>query len=269
MKSLTHSLPAKVASVFLLIMLSVTLLASALGVTFAYANNLYQEYTPFFYDTQMCEDITKSYASQIASHYLDGALGSEPYYDWYYAQDNCNLGFRILDSQGNVLVKNYTPQDIGYQQTVEFSSFSVECLVTSPIEAKDQYYLYYRLYELINPIRYQLIVLLVISVIAFFADLVFLCCAAGHRKTTDELVLNFQDKIPLDLYLVAMGTAIFLAVQACAEFTYNAYDLFLSVLLLLFVAVPIIFALGLAVFMTCVTRLKVGRWWKNTIVYRA
>ena len=88
----------------------------------------------------MCEDITKSYASQIASHYLDGALGSEPYYDWYYAQDNCNLGFRILDSQGNVLVKNYTPQDIGYQQTVEFSSFSVECLVTSPIEAKDQYY---------------------------------------------------------------------------------------------------------------------------------
>lgn len=37
---------------------------------------------------------------------------------------------------------------------------------------------------------------------------VFLICCAGHRPQMEEIVLNWQDKLPYDLYLVVSGTGI-------------------------------------------------------------
>ena len=48
--------------------------------------------------------------------------------------------------------------------------------------------------------RDSLLPILVISLLLFAISVIYLLCAAGHRPDTDEIVPNLQDKIPLDLY---------------------------------------------------------------------
>ncbi len=115
-----------------------------------------------------------------------------------------------------------------------------------------------RLYEL----RYLLIVLLVLALLLFFVCLIFLLCAAGHSRGADRPQLNHQDKIPLDLYLAFfIPLAIFLP-WGLIDWLY--WNNILSGIL----AVVAETLLILSLLMTLATRLKVGNWWRNTLIFR-
>lgn len=101
------------------------------------------------------------------------------------------------------------------------------------------------------------------------AAMVFLFCAAGHRRGTDGIVLNWQDRIPLDLYLLVMGFLFFCS-AACAMEASNLvnspYGSGVLVSICGFVlSVLVAGLLLLAVFMSIAARLKRGRWWRNTL----
>lgn len=98
----------------------------------------------------------------------------------------------------------------------------------------------------------------------FLVLLVFLLCSAGHRRGTEGIVLNWQDKIPLDLYLAGAGAASLLLLNVGVSVFYSDL-LLLTGSALLFTAV---FLICLAVLMTIAARLKAGLWWHNTVIYR-
>lgn len=117
-------------------------------------------------------------------------------------------------------------------------------------------------------VRYEdaLVPLLIICLAVVVATIVFLLCAAGKRKDSEDITLNFLDKVPLDLYLLidillfVLCINVVFSVLSLSE--YNPTILPLSAVL-----VALLGILVLAFLMTCSTRFKIGKWWRNSIIY--
>ena len=112
------------------------------------------------------------------------------------------------------------------------------------------------------PAVYAGIALLLLSVLT----LVFLLSAAGRRKGADGITEGIQEKIPLDLYFA--GDILCYAVLVSIGFG-NAYWATLPLqLLLVGLSITLLTLLATALLMTLSVRIKRGRWWKNTVIYR-
>lgn len=121
-------------------------------------------------------------------------------------------------------------------------------------------------------------VLTVIGFLLCAALFLFLLCSAGHRAGREEAMLNFQDKIPFDLYMLAAFLLGALAVSAVYDAI--AWGGTRSLLVVGFDNEYLfewaLFALGmeaavlivLASCMTLSTRVKTGTLWRNTVIYR-
>ena len=110
---------------------------------------------------------------------------------------------------------------------------------------------------------------LILSIFLF----IFLMCAAGHRGETNEIFLNWIDRIPLDLFVVLCAGAEFflltIAYSLLNSFSWGELLLFgdrfvflaLFALLLAFSCVFILF------FMSFAARVKKGHPFRNTLLY--
>lgn len=121
------------------------------------------------------------------------------------------------------------------------------------------------LMDFLYDMRYGFIVIACICALLFLASLIFLLCSAGHRFGKNEILPNHQDKIPFDLYIICTG----LLLALCLNITFNiGYgDMLFSVVLGISCLVCSTL-IALAFLMTLATRLKLGKWWRNTIIYR-
>lgn len=117
------------------------------------------------------------------------------------------------------------------------------------------------LFNLVYSMRYYAVLLAVSSFTGAAFSLVFICCAAGHSGETDEIFLNFVDKIPLEIVAIAHLAAAILFAAFSTVFPNQLELLFISAFFLLFIL------LCISLFMTCVTRIKANTLIKNTLVY--
>lgn len=131
----------------------------------------------------------------------------------------------------------------------------------------DTYYELYRMHNTIYSVRYWVIIIGLLMAIVFIADFIFLMCAAGHRPGTDEIVLNWQDKIPLDVYVIGMGTLMLLA-GLVFLFCLDSFYRFEAVeIVAAGISLAILVILGLAALMSLATRIKTGTLFKNTLIF--
>lgn len=104
------------------------------------------------------------------------------------------------------------------------------------------------------------------------ACLIFLFCAAGHRKGETEPRLNMVDRIPLDVYAAAVVIACIFIVAFCTEYLFYTnvfnYSIGIQLVLLALALGGLAFGLVLALLLSFATRVKCGKWWRNTIIYR-
>lgn len=112
----------------------------------------------------------------------------------------------------------------------------------------------------------------IVFIALVLACLIFLFCAAGHRKGETELRLNMVDRIPLDIYAAAVVIACIFIFAFCTEYLFdtNVYNYLIGIqLVLLALALGgLAFGLVLALLLSFATRVKCGKWWRNTIIYR-
>lgn len=112
----------------------------------------------------------------------------------------------------------------------------------------------------------------IVLIALVLACLIFLFCAAGHRKGETELRLNMVDRIPLDIYAAAVVIACIFIFAFCTEYLFdtNVYNYLIGIqLVLLALALGgLAFGLVLALLLSFATRVKCGKWWRNTIIYR-
>ncbi len=122
------------------------------------------------------------------------------------------------------------------------------------------------MYNRLHALPFGMTVVLTVLLYALvLAALVFLFCAAGHKAGKEGVSLNWQDRIPLDLYLcIAVG--IFCAAMipgATGSGAPIALEIAMLCLSIFFCA-----AVTLATLLTLATRFKKGKWWRNTVVWR-
>lgn len=112
----------------------------------------------------------------------------------------------------------------------------------------------------------------IVFIALMLACLIFLFCAAGHRKGETEPRLNPVDRIPLDIYAAAVVIACIFIFTFCTRYLFDAnaynYSIYIQLVLLAFALGGLAFGLILALLLSFATRVKCGKWWRNTVIYR-
>ena len=315
---LTHSLPAKVAGIFLMVLLFLLAALSGAGVLGGFYYGIYDQSAVSYYDTNQCYSEILSDLHSVYYMLEDGDTDLSK--DHYFSDfDECSLRFagycfrtgrslsndsRMQAALQQIVAARYASSD--YQKAFENGDTLVSpnfiadltqvtpnaqpqvsrsedgrllgtviqwdindtwfiAGVVSPLSARDAYFRQNRLFDVVYALRVAAPILLAVSVFAMVADLIFLCCAAGHRRGREDILPNLQDRVPLDLYLAAAGLGGFFLLLSASELTYSV-DLFAALLIAL-LAVGFLL-LCLALILTLATRFKLGKWWRNTMIWR-
>lgn len=99
------------------------------------------------------------------------------------------------------------------------------------------------------------------SVVCF----VFLMCAAGHRRKTEDIIPTFIDKLPFDILCAMIAVTEGFALFALME-TVRVDSVILEIQL--FTGISVVMAcLVLVALLSFAVRVKLGRWWRNTVIY--
>lgn len=124
---------------------------------------------------------------------------------------------------------------------------------------------YPQFYRLCYNSRYILIGVAIIAAIAAVFLLIFLMCSAGHHPGKTEAEPNGIDKIPLDIFGLAICGVVGVLTAVMEETYWAAGDIGAIVLTCVWI---IVYSLVLLLcLMTIATRFKLGTIWKNTVIY--
>ena len=278
MIDIRKSLPAKVAALFLTVILAGLCVLSSIGIYFCWNSGYYESGQMTFLDTNGFRQLSLSLADQALYCYV-----------WDQSPDSFNslsdgVGFTIASAEdpGSILYSTDLPPSPIWSDTVPIHSgfyesgagipeealgkLDREYLVTlylDHIPATGGFPLLQQLFDFLYPLRFVLCFIAPLCLLLSLILLAFLCCAAGHRNGTEGITFNWQDRIPLDLYLAADLFAAVFCILMTDQFGY--YGRFFMLAL----SITLLTVLGLALLMTLSTRLKVGGWWRNTLIYRA
>lgn len=278
MTKVTHNLGFKVMALFLVVISAVLGLISVTAVILGGESGFYSNSPRSYYETPWCELTTDQYAQRVMDMYKFDPVQLEKWSE----KENTNFGYKIFDAEGNLIKQSNVPNTVGLTESYSYQIYEqyntndewieyeepieieLKAYVHSPLTAADNYLLTYQLYELAFKLRIWMLILALISMLMFFASLIYLLCAAGHRGNTEEITPNLQDRIPLEIYF---GLALMLGAIPVAGihviFPFNSFaDIFILFGVLIYFA-----ALSVAVLMTITTRLKMGKWWRNSITY--
>lgn len=123
--------------------------------------------------------------------------------------------------------------------------------------------------NLADHMKYSVYVILALSLIVFVASLVYLVSAAGHKKDQEQVQGSFLCKIPIDLFSIlflaaewGLAVGISLLVTAGSPDNYVFYAAAMFFLLLCGGWLALGYLLDFAV------RIKLGKWWRNTLIYK-
>lgn len=282
MTKVTHNLGIKVTCIFLVMITGLTAFFSIVGILFAGESGIFSDQKKSYYDTPWCENTTYSYSDNVVRWYLDGASPEE--ITQLFSDGKTNFAFELYDYNGTLAVQSKKPEKIGlttsyafyyhegrdaYDNYTHFDdpvAYTVVGYVADPLSAPDNYWLTYRLYSLTMSLGYWLFLIALVSLLVLAASFIYLLCAAGHRGNHEEIILNVQDRIPLDIYLLLWFGMASLTMGIISGGAYYG-DLDVSRMLAVFFGFFILEALVLALVMTVSTRLKKGGWWQNALLY--
>lgn len=138
--------------------------------------------------------------------------------------------------------------------------------ITADLHANDEIARQLHWLHTLLPLRYWLIVFVLLGALGLLFCLSFLFYATGHKAGLDGIYLAPWHKIPLDL----VGLAAVLAAFALSELLlYVVGTISHSMLLLTASACALVtFFLALYLLLTIVVRWKAGKWWHNTVCFR-
>ena len=264
------SLPVKVAALFLTVLLALAAILSSCAFIIAYNEGYYEEYV-------------RTYADTDAAHSTAQSLFNSVLWDADYdVSDYGEIALTITDSQGKVVLQQGDPawneaafpmelhlsDDSGTVRGLPAGEYQAVLSVGSLQDGKGRnpFYEIALFFDAVYPIRTLLMPTAIVTLLLTMVGMVFLCCAAGHRKGEKEIVPNVQDRVPLDLYLCGDAVLVSFLFMIWESLSYSLDPL----LRLFFYCLSFLPAglLVLALLMTLSTRLKLGGFWRNTLCWR-
>lgn len=272
MSDLRSSLPVKVAAAFLTVVLSLAAILSSIAFVVAYNEGYYEE-----------APSPLTYADTEAAKGTAEALCHNALWDVDYdVSDYGQISLTITNSEGEVVLQQGDPswRDAVFSMDLHLSGNITEArnLPEGEYQAvltvggfqegkgRNPFYEIALLFDTVYPIRTLLMPTAIITILLSMVGIVFLCCAAGHKKGAEGIVPNVQDRIPLDLYLCGDAVLVSFLFMIWDSLSYSLDPL----LRLFFYCLSFLPAgfMVLALLMTLSTRLKLGRFWENTVCWR-
>ncbi len=244
----------------------------------------------------------ESYATEEAMRTKTGAefenieyytalkLAGEDYRDVYtqYNTVNSNLVFMVYDEDGNIILTNlrdndrFDPERDSFYSRVKplnlcdesgkVTRGSTHIYLKKGLPANDSFHLAMTLIKVAGIIRYPLLALLVIFLLAAIIDLGMIMSGIGRRSPddTDDTPKRFIDRIPFDLMIIIMSAIVAFVVMlmvltSVADIKKSNLVLWNAVILILtlvFSSVLLLFSITLA------TRIKYGHVYRNTLIFK-
>ena len=154
-------------------------------------------------------------------------------------------------------------------------AYHIKIGVADPLEAYDSFWRSAKVFEYSAKYQPYILPVLSISSVLFLADVFFLAFAAGRKAGKEEVELNWFDRIPFDVLAVIIGAVIFgiaiLILDAAQTWIpWNFFTGGLAFTLTVIGIVGVLCVVGLlllSLFMTFMSRVKAGKWWRNTWIW--
>ena len=159
----------------------------------------------------------------------------------------------------------YTQYWQGGENYLLLGTVEATIYLTEEFTEQDGYFFVDRLISLVYALRYWVYGIGILAVILAIASFVFLMCASGRKKGLPTAQQGWGTKIPFDLLTGMTAFAGFLMIQFAVEASYYGSDI---KTLLAYIALGIaLMVIAIGWCMSFATRIKLGRWWKNTIIF--
>ena len=262
---------AKAAAFLLAVVLVPVTLVYGAAFALSYGGELRGD----FYESSICSSAVYREMSHVYDSYHYYAENGQTevlakYDDWYPADDrSTNVRFSIEDEAGAILFDNHRTGDIpvtGWWGEMAQDGVVFRSYIAADYPAQDSVYWALRIYDVMAEFAPNAAVVVTVCALAELLFLVFLARAAGRRVGREETVAGWQEKIPFDLYaaVVLGGSAMLVAAAASGtEDTFQGFEPIMIAVVLACCAAA--YALFLAFWMTLCARVKLGRWWENTV----
>ncbi len=271
---------AKITAFVLTLVMLVVLSASVLGAYLMLGMNLYT--TP---KEQLQSDIYTSNAKAISSYtlgsILDGQASDAVSYCSYRnvtgvfidvkGEDAFQWHYGITNKSGSDFVSNlilYIDENNNiytYDEDGTYTPVVITVYLPYNLTESDTLYMENMILNVAYALRYWVYVIGLIAFTIGIYCFAFLMSSAGHRQGTAEIQPGWGTWVPADLLAVGYFLSCFLCAQFAVETGYQA-SAFVN-LLALFLAGFAIIVMTIGLCMSIAVRLKLGSWWKNTILY--
>ncbi len=257
----TRNFWTKTAAFLLAAALVPVMIAYAEGLTFSYGGM-----STDFYTSDICLGAVSHEAWDIFSGYTDAVNNGYEIEKLFPADDSySNIRFTVTDESGAVEFDNTGSDDIFcYSTGYEGREFSLYLVKDLP--AKDGIYWANGFFnKAVRWGEHASVMLIVLGACELFLC-IYLARSAGRRED-GTIEAGWQERIPFDLYLAldcgigAMLVSVGLdALRIYADYYTPPYDL---------LALGVSFclaALALGLWLTLCTRVKLGKWWRHTVI---
>lgn len=280
MKKLTENLGAKITTIFLSFIAFAAVLASVITIIFLLDNDCYTKTRDEVKTDIMENRIGNGHIYNILEVYGNGE-SVENYCDdqriYYTIEDYANGGviegnykgqsFLVQKRQLNLMTyeeRAYEDEN-GDMHWTSVEKAPINITVYIPREAlSGNGQLLVNVVDTAYTLRYAVIWILGVSVLALVVLLCYLYAAQSHRKG-GVVALNHLDRIPFDLLTAAVAVIAALSVFLIDEASYSG-DLFLVVMLAVVLCADYFIALGYT--LSFAARLKTHTLLKNNIIYK-
>jgi signal transduction histidine kinase len=201
--------------------------------------------------------------------------------DEQYAIDYCkhtNFSYEVLDANGELLWNTATeaPTELSVEfnfekdnfidsSTPQTESYTVKAYINDEFPETDKYSTINQVIDLAYSLRYSIFIIGILSFVLAVACFIFLLCSAGYKTGHTEIVAGTLVKLPFDLLTAALILGgFFVGFLTLDNMIFNDY----TQAVILTIALILATIVGTAYCMNFAVRVKLGSWYKNTVIYR-
>ena len=145
------------------------------------------------------------------------------------------------------------------------NAYTVKVVLSSQFNMNDAYALANWAADLAYALRYWVYAIIAAAALFVLACFVFLLCAAGHHPGTDGVRPAWGTKLPLDLLTAAVALVLFLGIEMVVEANFGG----IGVVLVVVLGPAVLAGVFTGWCMSLALRIKLGGWWRNTVIYIA
>lgn len=245
------------------------------GILYGYRTNLYGGSNTSYFASRICYENAREIAQfDILNPYIQEYFPVGVLEDLYRGNFT-NVNYAIEEKQnGQWEVVSTTlseEENYGFCDSFESwengTSYRVTVAIKSSMpQESGKTYFQYMLFNTVHRLSDVLPWILVISFVLCVASFTVLCIMAGHRPGHNKIVLNWMDRLPLDAYALVAACLAGWLLRLSLENGFYDLDAFANTMACIGILTASLILLGWL--LSLITRIKVGRWWENTLIYR-